>query len=259
MTIPKEADLTRDDAKGPLSLAESMALAESLLAISDQLSGPELATFSGIFCNTARRLCPHGQFPSDPGELQLFRTALRVLGKIQHHPRMTPNGVLYRGRPDFLTSELLSALEEEARTEVRSRAIWQPGHMLGVGGVLGDKLATGAELRALVERCAGPVEATGVASYLFYEEEGSGITAHVDTDIFSINVNVMLRHEDAGKRSSLLFLFHTDGKTREEIVLEPGDMIITFGDSVLHGRSPLARGELITNLTIGFQPASWTD
>jgi hypothetical protein len=245
--------------KEALSLQDSLALAESLLSLSDSLRGAELATFSGIICNTARRLCPDGQFPTAPQELQLFRTALRVLGKIQHHPQMTPNGVLYRGRPDFVTDELLAALDEEARTEVRPRAIWQPGHKLGVGGPLGDELANGEALRALVEQCAGPVEATGVASYLFYEEEGAGITAHVDTDIFSINVNLMLRHEDTGTCSSRLFLFHTDGKTREEIVLEPGDMIISFGDSVLHGRSPLAQGERITNLTIGFQPATWTD
>jgi hypothetical protein len=142
---------------------------------------------------------------------------------------------------------------------VRPRAIWQRGHMLGVGGTLGDRVATGEPLRALVEQCAGPVEATGVASYLFYEDAGSGITAHVDSDIFSINVNIVLRHDDAGRRETVFFLFHTDGKTREEIVLEPGDVIVTFGDSVLHGRSPLAAGEVMTNLTIGFQPASWVD
>jgi hypothetical protein len=172
---------------------------------------------------------------------------------------MTRNGVLYRGRPDFVTDELLHALRVEARDDVRPRAIWQRGHMLGVGGPLGDALATGPELRALVEEHAGGVDATGIASFLFYEEAGAGIAAHVDTDVFSINVNLILRREDQGVRTSRFFLFDIDGSAREDILLEEGDVCITFGDSVLHGRTPLAPGEVINNLTIGFQPSSWVD
>lgn len=242
-----------------LSPADTAELSGSLLELAAGLKGPELASFVATIANTARRLCPHGQFPTDPRELQLFRTALRVLSDVQGHPRMTPNGVLYRGRPDFVTDELLEALRVEARDEVRPRAIWQRGHRLGVGGTLGDRLATGDALRSLVESCGGPVDATGVASFLFYEEEGAGITAHVDSDVFSINVNLILRHDATGERRTRFFLFHGDGKTREEMILEPGDLLVTFGDSVLHGRSPLAAGEVMTNLTIGFQPSAWTD
>ncbi len=172
---------------------------------------------------------------------------------------MTHNGIVYRGRPDFVTDELIAALLAEAREQVRPRAIWQRGHMLGVGGPLGDQIATGEALHALVERHAGPVDATGVASYLFYEEEGAGIPAHIDSDVFSINVNLILHREHTGVQTSRFFLFHTDGRTREEMLLEPGEMVITFGDSVLHGRTLLSEGEVINNYTVGFQPASWED
>jgi hypothetical protein len=230
---------------------------DALLSLSRDLPDVELTTLRGILSNVAQSLCPDGRFPEDARARQRFRSALKVLGSVQRHPRMTPNGIVYRGRPDFMTDELLARIQHEARAEVRPRAIWQRGHMLGVGGPLADTIANGPELRALVERTAGPVEATGVASYLFYEEEGAGLQAHVDTCVFSINVNIVLRHESAGRLASHLFVFSVDGKTREEILLEPGETIITFGDSIVHGRAPLAASEVVNNLTIGFQPAFW--
>ena len=245
--------------RSELSEQDSDALVASMLDLASTLKGPERASFIAKMVNTARRISPHGEFPTDPRKYQLFRTALRVLGQVQGHPRMTPNGVLYRGRPSFVTDELLAGLLHEARTDARQRAIWQRGHLLGVGGTLGEQIANGDALRGLVEELAGPVDATGVVSYLFYEEEGSGIPAHVDTEVFSINVNLILHRSHTGTQTSRLFLYHTDGRTKEEMFLQPGEMIITFGDSVFHGRTKLSAGEVITNFTVGFQPTAWED
>lgn len=235
-------------------------VAQSILATAAGMDSAERAALSGLLCSVAQRLCPKGEFPKDPAELRYFRDVLHVLARLQAHPRMTPNGVCYFGRPDFMTDALLAALRKEAVEVVRPQAIWQPGHLLGACGDIALALANGPELKQVVEACAGPVDATGIVSYMFYEGEGAGIPAHVDTDVFSLNVNINLFHtREGGPRQSRLFIFHSDGTEREEYVFEPGQMMITFGDSIVHGRTPLVEGESIINLTIGFQPAAWLD
>lgn len=236
------------------------SVAQFLLSTAATMDTTEKTALATILCSVAQRLCPHGEFPADPAELQYFRDVLHVLARLQNHPRMTPNGVCYFGRPGFMTDDFLEALRKEAVEQVRPKAIAQPGHLIGDCGDLALALANGPELKRIVEQCAGPVDATGVVSYMFYEGEGTGIPAHVDTDVFSLNVNINLFHtREGGPRQSQLFIFKSDGSVKETYFFQPGEMMITFGDSIVHGRSPLVAGESITNLTIGFQPAAWID
>lgn len=236
---------------------KSSNLESALLGLSTRMTPVQVASLRGMLSNVVQTLCPEGRFPEDPQQRMRFRNVLKVLGTIQGHARMTPNGVCYRGRPDFMTDDYLAAIQREAAEVVRPRALWQRGHMLGLGGPLADELARSTVLRDLVEEHAGPVVTTEIASYLFYDEEGAGLRAHVDTDVFSLNVNIMLRHDAEKAQKSHLFIFSVDGKTREEVLLSPGEIIITFGDSIVHGRAPLAAGETVSILTIGFQPAVW--
>lgn len=236
------------------------SVAQALLSTASSMDDAERSALAGLLCSVAQRLCPKGEFPNDPSELQYFRDVLHVLARLQKHPRMTANGICYFGRPDFMSDDLLAALRKEAVEQVRPNAIWQPGHLLGACGDIALALAKGPELKRVVETHGGPVDATGVVSYMFYDGEGAGIPAHVDTDVFSLNVNINLFHSrEGGSRQSRLFIFHSDGEEREEYFFEPGQMMITFGDSIVHGRTPLVAGESITNLTIGFQPEAWID
>jgi hypothetical protein len=77
--------------------------------------------------------------------------------------------------------------------------------------------------------------------------------AHVDTGIFSINANIMLEHEAGRERRSYLFIYPSSGQP-ERILLAPGEMVLSYAGSVVHGRAPLGAGERVRNLTIGFQP-----
>ncbi|HMI83262.1 MAG TPA: hypothetical protein VK550_04160 [Polyangiaceae bacterium] len=254
MITQNEASLPQASARPGAPVQDGTV--DMLLTFADSLSTEERTALRSLMCVITQQVCPAGEFPSDPVQLARFRQALMVLGTIQRHPRMTSNGVIYRGRPAFLTDDFLTALQREANEEVRPRAIWQRGHMLGVSGTLADKLAMSPEMQTLIEQASGPINATGVASYLFYEVEGAGVSAHVDTEVFSINVSIMLRHEGIHRRSRL-FIFNMDGMQREDIELVPGEMIVTFGDSIVHGRSPLAAGELVNIVTFGYQPANW--
>jgi hypothetical protein len=229
---------------------------DAVLDLSHRMRPLERDSLRSIIGDVVQRLSPDGQWPRDPQELRHFRNALQMLSRMQQHEKMTSNGVVYCGRPDFMTDELLAALRRESREVVRPRAFAQPGHLLGVGAPLADEFARSKPLVDLVRRHAGPVEPTGVASFMFYEVEGAGVSTHVDTEVFSLNANLMLRHDYSGE-PSYFYTFSTDGLTLERFVLEPGEMIISFGDSIAHGRSLLGPGEVVNNLTIGFQPDHW--
>lgn len=237
----------------PQTPTQLTSLATALLASAETMERAERDSLTLLLSLAAGQLSPDGRLPRDPDQAAALRTVIQSLARLQPHGAHVPrNGIAYRGRPAFLTDDLLQRLRDEARV-VRRRAVPQTGHLLGRGGPLADRLAASPEMIALVERTTVPVTATNIASYLFYETEGAGLAAHVDTEIFSLNVNLMLEHTSTADRTSFLYIYTMDGDC-EQIVFPPGEIILTYADSVVHGRAPLARGEYVNNLTIGFQP-----
>lgn len=233
-------------------------LVDSVVGYANEIDGVDLACLRGIISNVVQKLCPDGEFPSDETEKKQFQQAIRMLAPMQGHENLKSNGVCYFERPSFMTDEYLDTLIQEA-TDVRKRAIKQRGHLVGVGGKLGDKLATSTQLKDIVESYACAVNPTGVVSYMYYEDKGACLNAHVDTDVFSINVNIMLEHSGSQELLSHLYIFTTDGASKEIIRHKPGEIVITYGDSIVHGRAPLGDNENVTLLTIGFQPSQWDD
>jgi hypothetical protein len=135
----------------------------------------------------------------------------------------------------------------------RADAIKHDQHFLACGGRLADELAVCADLVALVKSSAGPVRATGTASYIYYDIPGQNICPHIDTDVFSINAILMLRHDYSDDPKSFLEIY-PQNQPCESILLIPGEMIIFWADSVVHARSSVGLAETVNILTIGFQP-----
>lgn len=165
-----------------------------------------------------------------------------------------PRGAQYRGRPELLTDQLLATLTAEAE-KVGVTAVPFDEHYLGCGGPVADELATSPELTALVRSVVPGAEPTGIASYLFYRDAGQGIIPHIDTDIFSLNVLMMLAHDtpaDAATTSAL-YMHYPDG-TEERFQLTPGEVVIFLAGTQAHSRTPIAEGERVTILTFGFMP-----
>jgi hypothetical protein len=160
--------------------------------------------------------------------------------------------VAFRGRPDFLDDRLLDQLQREAR-ELRPSAHRFDEHFLGCGAPIANRFSVSPELTGLVRRHAGDVRATGVASFLYYDEEGQGIDPHIDTDIFSLNVLLMLSHMPGATGSSCLVLLPPRSEP-ERLDLQEGEMVIFFAGSVAHGRERVGQGESVTVLTFGFHP-----
>jgi hypothetical protein len=231
-----------------------LRLVEKLIHRADVMPPGEREALKTVLCLAAAHLPPDGCYPDDPSERAALDAVISCLAKLQaHRDHVPPNGVVFRGRLPFLSDAALADLQAEAREIRRTRPILQRGHWLGQGGTLADALAVSPEMIEFVEHYSQPVLATGIASYLFYDQPNHHMQAHVDTGIFAINANLMLEHVAIDRRASYLFIYPWQGEP-ERIVFEPGEIVLSYAGSVVHGRAPLAPGEHVHILTVGFQP-----
>ncbi|MFC5473119.1 hypothetical protein [Paraherbaspirillum soli] len=182
-------------------------------------------------------------------QFDLLAETLRNL--TPHSDTIPANGIAYRGSPAWVTADLLLKLQEEAHSR-RDQPLDRMDHFLGCGGQVADALSVSPELVEFVAEHVGPVSPTGIASYLYYDQAGLGIRPHVDTEVFSVNLILMLRHEyEAGSEPSATVVFPARSEP-EAYRLQIGEVMIMHGSSVIHGRSLVQQGEDIHLLTIGF-------
>lgn len=228
-------------------------LIETLRQFHETLSEAEQANYKLLLGLAAGGLSPDLELPSVEEKRRAFGAVSETLVRLQpYSKRISRNGIAYRGRPDFMSDELLAAQIEEAR-DLRPRAIRYENHFLGTGAPLANRLAMSPEMTSLVRHHAGDVQPTGIASFLYYDEPGQGIEPHIDTDVFSLNVIVMLAHEAGEGRPSNLVVFPPNSEP-ERIDLRPGEMVIMFAGSIAHGRERMRPGESVWILTLGFHP-----
>lgn len=228
-------------------------LEDKLQRFNDSLSEAERANYKLLLGLAAGGLSPGFELPSTEEKFKAFGTVGETLARLQpYSARISKNGIAYRGRPDFMTDKMLNALIEEAR-ELRPSAICYDHHFLGTGAPLANRLAMSPELASFVRAHAGDVQPTGIASFLYYDEPGQGIEPHIDTDIFSLNVIIMLRHTPGEGTPSTLVVFPPHSKP-EQVPLEAGEMVIMFAGSIAHGRQHMKKGESVWILTLGFHP-----
>ena len=181
-----------------------------------------------------------------------FRTTISTLARLQpYHDRVAQGGTAYVGRPDFLTDDMLSALQQES-VQSRHQARRFDDHMLFSNAPLAKSFGASAELRDLIAGSIGGVQFTGRANYIYYDEPGMGIDPHIDDEVFSLNTILVLSHTFGAERSSLV-LYPADGAV-ERYQLQPGELIVFFADSVVHQRERVHEGEALSIAAFGFKP-----
>jgi hypothetical protein len=159
-----------------------------------ELNEAEKATFKLVLGLAAGGLMPMFHRPTDSSDAKATDTVTETLAALQPYKnRIAKNGIAYRGRPALITDALLRDLQEEART-IRPKGKTFRDHHLGCGAPIANNFALSRALLEFVRTYAGDVQPTGVASFIFYDQEGQGISPHIDTDIFSLNVLLMLHH-----------------------------------------------------------------
>jgi len=188
--------------------------------------------------------------------VERFHLLAEMLKHITPHSDTIPsNGIAYYGHPEWVTAELLLNLKEEAYRR-RDQPLDRIDHFLGCGGSVADNLSVSSKVLEFVTEHVGLVSPTGIASYLYYDRAGLGIRPHVDTEVFSVNLMLMLRHEyEAGSEPSATVVFPAHSEP-ERYHLKVGEVMIMHGSSVIHTRSIVQHGEDIHLLTIGFNRIS---
>lgn len=229
-------------------------LGSALGSFSSSLTPPERNNLRLVLCMAAGELA--GATATAPGTIrdEALRATVGCLTRLQPHGARVPStGILWYGRASWMTDSMLDELRAEAESQ-RPSAILYGRQYLAYGGPQANTLAMSANLVALAEQYAGKVRPTGVASYLYYDAEGLGIDPHVDTDVFALNALIMLRHDVVSTRNSCLSLYPPGGST-VKLDLAPGEMVLLFADSVVHGRDSVTAGETVHVLTVGMRPA----
>lgn len=223
-------------------------LADRISSLHETLSLAEQANLKLILGLSAGQLAS----TSDVGAARAEVT--RALDLLCPYDVANPHGLQYRGRPEFITDELLGQLQEDAH-DIASRAVPFDEHYLGYGSAAADQLSTSPELSNFVAGLVPSAVPTGIASILYYRDAGQGISPHVDTDIFSLNILLMLEHNypEGIENPSALQMHYPDGKV-ERVVLRPGELVVFLAGTQAHSRSPIVEGENVTILTLGFMP-----
>jgi hypothetical protein len=187
--------------------------------------------------------------------------AFACLLRIQPFSVRVPSyGIAYRGRPDFITDSLLAALRAEALS-LRAEARLNFNQFISRvdtpdNSTVCEQLAASDDLYQLVSQYAGPCYKSYVTSYIYYDASGHCSRPHVDNAFTGITAMMGLRndHFNGAIQTSASIVYWPD-KSPMTYRLQPGELIIFFGVCSLHGRTPVADGEIIHSLLMSFRPA----
>ncbi|ALV07413.1 hypothetical protein [Roseateles depolymerans] len=220
-------------------------LAKRFASLKRSLTQEELENYKLLLCMAAGGLAPRGSRPHSEASAAAFRTVLQCLSD------MRVQGTMWRGRPACVTDIVLASLQEESRC---TREIAKPTdrYLLGCGGTVADQFALDRDLKRFVQDLYPGVEPTGVASYIYYDGQGHGLDPHVDTEVYEINVIVMLEHLHPVDAEPSHLLIYEDDVSPRRILLAPGEVVVLNAGSVVHAREDMKPGERVSILTVGF-------
>jgi hypothetical protein len=199
---------------------------------------------------------PDHEFSIDTGGNDFvvkFNSIARLLRELTAHAEGIPeNGIAFKGKLPWMTADLLVSLQRESEQELNA-SMDRTDHLLSCGGAIADRLAIDNKVIAFVSKFAGgAVRATGIASYMYYKTAGSGIKPHIDTEVFSLNLMLKLKHQPPHNGLPSTTIVFPASACPEKHHLPVGEAMLLHGSAVLHARTPVGVGEDITLLTIGF-------
>jgi hypothetical protein len=227
-------------------------LCDKLAALAHTMSDAERATYKLLLGMAAGGLARKRHSAQSETENAAFLTTIRSISRLQpHRHRVPPNGVVYRGRPDFVTDELLGDLQDES-ARLRQTAVRFDDHFVVSGAPLAHEVAFSPQLNGLISAHADYVSPTAQANYLYYDDFGLGIDPHIDNESFALNAILMLQHTYEGRPSALVL--YPPHSVPERILLSAGEMLVLYADSIVHERERVAQNECISIVAFGFYP-----
>ncbi|MBK6323545.1 MAG: 2OG-Fe(II) oxygenase [Burkholderiales bacterium] len=208
-------------------------------------SQAEVDNLRALLCSAVERLAPLPGDQRNEIETQAFGAIVEGL------KRFGPAALLFKGGIDFLDFACIQSLAVEA-AGLFPRASEAQGHLYHPGGEVANSLSVSPELCRFMQDLVPECQPTGIASYVYYCRPGHGIPPHIDTNMFLLNVLIVLEHAYSGAPSNLVI--YPDGPTPITVKLAPGDVVVFDGGSLVHAREKLGVDERLSILTIGFHP-----
>ena len=195
-----------------------------------------------------------GSLPEEPSKLSGFRLAQQCLYELRSYRKnCTTSGILFKGVPFFFTEKLFREVQDEMKSHRQQALEDRWGQFISKPGPVIDKFAKSEELRKFVESYVGCVSDEIACTCIYYDKPGAQIPPHVDVDNFCVNMNILIRHEASGEKSSD-FILYPIGTSPKKIDYAPGDSLLFYADSFVHSRTPLTSGETVYAISIGFRP-----
>ncbi|MGH3905397.1 MAG: hypothetical protein ACRDTE_14590 [Pseudonocardiaceae bacterium] len=225
-------------------------LAQKIIDFNATLTELESFNMNLLMSVSVGGIAPYGTMPTGGVRGDAWEAGLRVLS------HMHPGGLRYHGPAPILTAELLRGLQAEA--EEQEKIAHRTGvQELSPGGPVAVAFSSAPEVLDFVSEAVGHrVFPTEIGSYLFYNQTGDYLYPHVDTEVFAVNLIVMLKHDlpegtplDDG--SSLLVWEAGNGERR--VPLAVGEVAVLLASGTVHGREAIGEGEKVTIVTVGFQ------
>jgi hypothetical protein len=244
---PREQQILRqilDAASEQIADHSPEALTRKLTSFAQHLTPDDYLAFRMLLSLAGGGLLPRALFPA-PGsrEAECFEIIARTIREL------VPSGILWRGRPDFMTDVLLCKLQEEAYSR-RPSALRRNRAFSSPVGPVASNLATSPDFMRLITTFAPKAQPSGFATYLYYDEPGAGVSAHVDRGEFNLNIVLCIDHVWNESPFSRLLLY-LPGATAVRAQLEPGELVLFRAGGTFHGREDVHDGERVTVLTLG--------
>jgi hypothetical protein len=232
----------------PMSISELEAKLGTLNGDLNEAERAGLKFLLGLSCAGLLTREQHGSATAPARDM-----VVSLLANLQsHRDWITPTGIAWRGRPSFITDEILRQMQEESAA-LRGHAERFDEYFVVPAGPTARAIAASDEFRELVSKhSGGPVVSTGKTNYAYYDEVGLGIDPHIDTDEYPINTILLLEHRFQAEPSHLVL--YPKGLPPQRILLEPGEIVIFFADSVVHQRERMKEGEVLRIAAFGFDP-----
>jgi hypothetical protein len=160
--------------------------------------------------------------------------------------------ILYRGRPDWLTTDAFDFLRAEAAESFdRARERFTLVEYAEVSALAEKYVEEWTEFRSWIDaRCGLPLEPRIRKVTFQYNRPTDHLPWHIDKpDKVALNCLIML--ERSPIRHSALQLYTHDARILD-VDLDAGEVLLFKGDATPHRRTPLTDGEFVRLMSIGF-------
>ena len=197
-------------------------------------------------------LAPQVEYPAHPLRQQAFAFLTQVLGQ-GGNPALVADP-----EPAWFDGGLLKSLQRECRTwhedphaysrhQVYARPVESRHESLATNPGLLQWCEEGLQTR---------LRPTGKVNFIHYFGDQQRCSVHADNpEHYEYNCLIGVLHEcPEGVQKSMLRVFEADSVT--DVRIDPGSAVIFHSSAIPHGRTPLAPGERISLMSVGFHCAS---